>query len=111
MEVSAWKWLTQLYVGTGIGQGCGAKGDSGWDRGQVGDEMSDNLIIRIICIVTILAKGRGRLVEDHVFAFHFARQFVTVQAGHVTVRAIEGISCPLVMVKLGWFPTHGVMAT
>src|SRR5437879_2082752 len=71
--------------------------------------MSDNLIS--IGIVTIFAKGWGRLVEDHRLAFHFARQFVTVQAGHVTMSAIERISCPLIMVELRWFPAHGVMAT
>jgi hypothetical protein len=107
MEVSAWKRLTQLYVGTGIGQGCGEGRITAGDRCQVGREMSGNLI----SIVTILAKRRGRLVEDHRLAFHFARQFVTVQAGHVTMSAIEWISSPLVMVKLRWLPAHGVMAT
>ena len=77
------------------------------DRAQVGREMSGKLLI----IVTILAKRRSRLVEDHRLAFHFVRQLVTVQARHVAVRTIERISCSLVMVKLRWFPAHGVMAT
>jgi hypothetical protein len=108
MEGSAWKWLTQLYVGTGNGQGCGAREVAAGYRGQVRREMS---AILINIIVTVFAKRRSRLVEDHRFAFHFMGQFMTVQAGHVTMSAIERIPGPLIMVELRWFPAHSIMAT
>src|SRR5882762_9655617 len=109
MQVSAWKWLTQLYVGTGNGQGWGAIVDNEGVQIQVGLELRRKLIRN--GIVTILAKSWSRLIKDHGLAVHFVRQFVAVQAGHVTMSAIEGISCPLIMVELRWFPAHGVMTT
>ena len=65
---------------------------------------------KLIHSVTILALTGGRLVKDHWFASHFARQFVAGQAGHVAVSTIERIRRPLIVVELSRFPARGVMA-
>ena len=66
---------------------------------------------KLLTSVTIFALVGSGLIENHRLVGNLACFFMTIQAGHVDVRTIEGVGRLFVVVKLRRFPTCRVMTT